>query len=59
MEQIFTVDETAAQLKCHRNTVLHWIEAGILPASKINRQWRITESDIRSLLHSGRVGKEP
>lgn len=43
----YTPDEIARHLKVSTKTVLRWIEAEVLPAAKLGRQWRISERDLK------------
>ena len=46
-ERILTIDQIAAKLGFHRNTVRKWILDGELVASQIGgREYRIRESDL-------------
>ncbi len=52
MEQEFTTEEVAARLRVHRLTVIRRIEAGLLPARKEGREWRIKASDLEAYIQS-------
>lgn len=39
--ELLTVTETAGLLKAHPKTVERWIRAGVLPALRVGREWRI------------------
>lgn len=43
---VFTVDEVAVVMKCHKTTVLNHIEKGILKANKPGKRWVITQQDL-------------
>lgn len=59
MEQLFTADEVAAYLRVDRNTVYIWCRRGDLPAIKVGKEWRITESDLEAFLARGRTATGP
>ena len=58
MEQEFTTEEVAARLRVHRLTVIKRIEAGLLPARKEGREWRIKASDLEAYIQSTYPPKE-
>ena len=45
-ETYLTVHEVAARLKYQPTTVWNWIRAGKLQATKLGRNYRITETDL-------------
>jgi excisionase family DNA binding protein len=51
MTKLYTVDEVAAILKVHRNTVIMLINTGELKAAKIGRQYRIKETDLNDYIN--------
>ncbi|TPG21751.1 DNA-binding protein [Sphingomonas koreensis] len=46
MVDLLSVDEAAAVLKVHPNTVRAWVRAGRIPGAKIGRGWRFIEADL-------------
>ena len=44
-----TVKEASEVLRVCPKTVRRWISAGILPATRIGRDWRIARADLRAL----------
>jgi excisionase family DNA binding protein len=52
MEQEYTTEEVAARLRVHRLTVIRRIEAGVIPARKEGREWRIKASDLEAYIQS-------
>lgn len=50
VEELWTPQEVADYLKVTERTVYRWIEAGELPAFKVGRQWRVTDSDVKARL---------
>ena len=49
MEKLFTLQEAAKYLRVSQRSVLRYIEAGRLKASRIG-QWRIKQSDLDKFL---------
>lgn len=49
-EQYYTIDEVAKMLKVVYLTVYRWIQADKLKAYKIQKQYRIKETDLRSFI---------
>ncbi len=52
--EILTVDQAAAYLQIHKVTVYKYIRAGVLPAAKLGKVYRIYRRDVEALL-SARV----
>ncbi len=48
--EILTVDQAAAYLQIHKVTVYKYIRAGVLPAAKLGKVYRIYRRDIEALL---------
>lgn len=59
MEKFYTPEEIAEQLKIHLQTVLSYIRDGKLKAVKLDKGYRISESDFQSFIHGNRVAKTP
>jgi hypothetical protein len=59
MDKLYTVKMTAEFFGKHENTILRWIQEGVLPASQIKRGWYITGRDVRKLLKDGRITPPP
>lgn len=51
-----SVNEAAAALGLHANTIRNLITGGELPAKKMGREWRIAKSDLRHYLE-GKVNE--
>lgn len=49
MDKLLTIKEVAKYLRVSERSILRYIEAGRLKASKIG-QWRIKESDLENFL---------
>jgi len=54
MPDLFTVNEVAAVLKCHPQTVRSYIREGLLEAVRLKGEYRITQEDIDAFLEKGR-----
>lgn len=50
MDELLTVQEAAARLKCSKNAVYGWIRAGKLKALKVGSLWRIRVKDLEDFL---------
>jgi excisionase family DNA binding protein len=50
MPNILTAGDAAEILKVSRRTVLRYLRAGELEGSKLNKEWRIKESDLDKFL---------
>ena len=59
METFFTPEEVAEQLKVHLQTVLNYIKDGRLKALKLDKGYRISESDFKQFTHGSLVVKTP
>jgi excisionase family DNA binding protein len=58
MEELWTVEETAARLKVRQRTVKRWLLSGQLPGLKAGRKWHVTPSAIEAFLQASReIGK--
>jgi len=53
MQEILTLREAAAFLRCHPDTVKRRARAGELPASKIGRAWRFRRAELDAWLARG------
>lgn len=54
-----TVDEVAEILRVDRTTLYRWCHSGHLPALKIGKEWRITQSDFDAFLSGARSKTAP
>ncbi len=59
MERFYTPEEIATHLKVHLQTVLNYIKDGRLKALKLDKGYRISESDFQQFVHGTRVVKTP
>lgn len=57
MEEFLTTEEVSKILKVNIITVRRWIHKGILPASKFEKEFRVTETDFEKFVSSRRVKK--
>ncbi len=48
MERLYGCDEIAERYKVKKITVWEWIRTGVLPAKKIGKSYKISESDIKT-----------
>lgn len=48
MERLYGCDEIAERYKVKKITVWEWIRTGFLPAKKIGKSYKISESDIKT-----------
>ena len=54
-ERMYTIDEAAAWLGFHRNTITKWIASGELVATRPGRQFRIRQSDLDDFLRRKQI----
>lgn len=50
--EILTVQEVANYLRVSRVTIWRWCKQGVLPASRVGRNWRIHREDLIVMLES-------
>lgn len=50
--RMLTIDDVAALMRVHRNTVYRWCRSGRLPATKIGKDWRISRDAVEALIAS-------
>ena len=58
MQDVLTLREAAAFLRCSPDTVKRRARAGDLPASKIGRAWRFRREDLDAWLANGGTLRE-
>jgi len=56
MTKMLTPSEIAERLNIHPNTVRDYLKAGILPAVKLGRVWRVEEEDLNNWLEKRKTG---
>ncbi|QBD80465.1 DNA-binding protein [Ktedonosporobacter rubrisoli] len=57
-EEPLTVEEVAAEIRVHPDTVRSWIRSGELVAVDIGRGYRIYRSDLNDFLERRKTGKK-
>lgn len=48
MDEVMTLDEVAAYLRIHVDTVRRWAREGTLPAVKLGKAYRVNSGDLQS-----------
>jgi len=48
--KMLTPNDIAKRLNIHPNTVRDYLKAGVLPAVKLGRVWRVEEEDLNKWL---------
>ena len=51
---LMTILQTAEHLQVSTKTIRRWIDAGDLIAHRFGRQWRISNSDLRTFIRAHR-----
>ena len=54
---LLTLAEAAAYLRVHRRTMARLLRQGVVPGTKIGRQWRVRKADLEATV-TGRAGGE-
>lgn len=49
---IYTLDEVSELLKVTKRTLYKYLSEGKLPASKVGREWRVTEEQIKEFMEN-------
>jgi excisionase family DNA binding protein len=57
-KQYLSVEEIAAELGVHPETVRTWIRSGELPALQLRRTYRVSKNDYEEFLSSRYTGKK-
>ncbi|GHV37197.1 molybdate-binding protein [Spirochaetia bacterium] len=57
--ELLTAEDVAQQLRIKKYTVYELIKRGELPSSKVGKQVRISQEDIRRYLEAGKTGARP
>lgn len=52
--EVLTVEQAAEYLQMHKATVYKYIRAGLLPAARLGKIYRIARRDLEALLTSDR-----
>lgn len=50
--EVYTIEECSEILKVTKRTIYKYIKEGSLRASKVGRDWRITDAALRAFLES-------
>ena len=50
---LLTLAEAAAYLRVHRRTMTHLLQQGVVPGTKIGRQWRVRLADLNAAFAAG------
>lgn len=53
--EVLTVEQAAEYLQIHKVTVYKFIRAGVLPAAKLGKVYRIYRRDLEALMASTRA----
>lgn len=53
-DKLYTLQEVADYLKVSRQTIYNYVTAKRLKASKIGKEYRVTEKDLQDFLKNGR-----
>ena len=56
-EKWSSIEELAAHLKVHKDTIRLWIKKNEIPAHKIGKLWRFKISEIDDWVRSGKSAK--
>jgi excisionase family DNA binding protein len=57
IQETLTVEEIAAELRVHPDTVRGWIRSGELIAVDIGREYRIYREDLNDFIQRRKTGK--
>jgi excisionase family DNA binding protein len=57
-DELLTVDEVADQLRVSKKTILRWINAKILPAIKLEKEYRVVKSDLEDFKRRRRTTEQ-
>lgn len=52
--EVLTVEQAAEYLQIHKVTIYKYIRAGVLPAAKLGKVYRIYRRDLEALLAASR-----
>ncbi|HET6946260.1 MAG TPA: helix-turn-helix domain-containing protein [bacterium] len=53
--EVLTVEQAAEYLQIHKVTIYKYIRAGVLPAAKLGKVYRIYRRDLEALIASARA----
>ncbi len=57
-EETLTVEDVAAELRVHADTVRTWIRTGELDAVDVGREYRIYRADLDEFIKNRRTGRK-
>jgi excisionase family DNA binding protein len=52
-QRVLSLNEAAAFLKVHPNTMRTLVQRGVIPGGKVGRCWRFLQADLVALLRCG------
>ena len=52
MEQLYTIEQTAAKLQHSPRTIREWLRTRKLQGVKTGREWRIREEDLQTFIQT-------
>lgn len=55
LRELFTIAETASQLKVGEQTVRQWIKSGMIPAIRVGKRFRVDRFDLDLFLARGKL----
>jgi excisionase family DNA binding protein len=58
LPKLLTIEETAAALRVHSNTVYHLVRRSELRARKVGRSWRIAKQDLLAYLRADETANQ-
>jgi excisionase family DNA binding protein len=56
-QDVLTLAEAAAYLRVHRRTMGRLLRQGVVPGTKIGRQWRVRKAELDATLAAGTAGE--
>ena len=57
-DEVLNSKEAAEFLKVSRNTLMKFVQDGVIPAQKLGRQWRFSKESLLEWLKKGQVPKK-
>lgn len=58
-DPLLTTIEIATRLRVHTATARRWCAEGVIPATRVGRTFRVTESDLAAYMADQRVTSTP
>lgn len=56
LQEVMTVEQTAAYLQIHKGTIYRYIREGLLPAVRLGKVYRLLREDVEAFVQSRRAG---